>query len=223
MTSSSRRYYRLCLVFSPSTFLCPLLSVCQSLPLVLSLLSRTGWRAPGGQRATRQTMPLVLAFLLSSVVSWGRLAGVGAGGAWRLVQLPCAPTTPLAGLEDLLGSVLTRLWVLWTWKQLLFSVFTDVHTSAGGCPLTQLFEAAVVLDVVALVLEELDDGVFGQVKLCWQGVDSLLVWVQSNILDEALQDAQGLQRNLECTSQVSGWMLGKRMWMKTNRTICQNA
>lgn len=181
--------------------------MCQSLPLVVSLLSGTGWRAPWGQWATRSAMPLVLAFLLNDIGPWRRMAWVGTGGGRRLVKPPCAPTTPLCGLEDLLSSVLTWLWVLWAWKQLLLSVFTDVHTSAGGSPLTQLLEAAVVLDVVALVLEELYDRVFGQVELCWQGVDGLLVWVQSNILDEALQDTQGLQGNLEKTqSQDSGWI-----------------
>lgn len=56
-----------------------------------------------------------------------------------------------------------------------------------------------MLDMVPLVLEELDNGVFGEVKLCRQGVNGLLVWVQANILDEALQDTQGLQGNLEYT------------------------
>lgn len=55
----------------------------------------------------------------------------------------------------------------------------------------------MVLDMVALVLEELDDSVLGEVQLCRQGVNGLLVRVQPNILDEALQDAQGLQRDLE--------------------------
>lgn len=183
-------------------------SVCLSLPWVLSLLSRTGWRALVGQRAPRPAVPLVLSFVLSSIGPWGWLAGVGAkGGDWSLVLSPCTPTTPLCGLEDLLSSILTWLWVLWAWKQLLFSVFTDVHASTGSCPLTQLLEAAMVFDMVTLILEELDDGVFGQVKLCRQGMDSLLVWVQSNILNEALQDAQGLQRNLEGTSQDSAWLL----------------
>lgn len=47
-------------------------------------------------------------------------------------------------------------------------------------------------------------------------MDSLLVWVQSNILDEAVKDAQGFQRNLECTSQVLGLCCGvlKAIWMK---------
>ena len=187
--------------FSLSCFLslCSLLSACQSLPLVVSLLSGTGWRAPGSQWATRSAMPLVLAFLLNDAGPWRCLAWVGARGGRGLVQPPCAPTTPLCGLEDLLSSILTWLWVLWAWKQLLLSVFTDVHTSAGSSPLTQLFEATMVLDVVTLVLEELYDRVFGQVELCWQGVDGLLVWVQSNILDEALQDTQCLQGNLENT------------------------
>lgn len=179
-------------------FLGPFLSVYQSLPLVVSLLSGTGWGAPRGHVASRPPVTLVFTLLMSWVVSWGQLAGVGAGGSRRP---PCAPTTSLCRLVDLLRSILTGLWVLWAWKQLFFSVFAYVHTSAGGSPLTQLLEATVVLNMVTLVLKELDDGVFGQVKLCWQGVDGLLIWVQANILDEALQDTQGLQGNLECTQQ----------------------
>lgn len=49
----------------------------------------------------------------------------------------------------------------------------------------------LVLAVVALVLEELDDGVFGEVQLSRQGVDGLLVRVQTHVLDEALEDSQG--------------------------------
>lgn len=53
-----------------------------------------------------------------------------------------------------------------------------------------------VIDVEALVLEELDDGELGQVQLGRQGVDGLLVGVQAHVLDEALQDAQSLQGDL---------------------------
>ena len=69
--------------------------------------------------------------------------------------------------------------------------------AAGRGPLAQLLEAAVMLDVVALVLEELDYGVLGQVQLGRQGVDGLLVRVQPHVLDEALQDGQCLQRDLD--------------------------
>ncbi len=53
-----------------------------------------------------------------------------------------------------------------------------------------------MIDVEALVLEELDDGELGQVQLGRQGVDGLLVGVQAYVLDEALQDAQRLQGDL---------------------------
>lgn len=53
-----------------------------------------------------------------------------------------------------------------------------------------------MIDVEALVLEELDDSEFGQVQLSREGVNGLLVGVEAHVLDEALQDAQGLQRDL---------------------------
>lgn len=56
-----------------------------------------------------------------------------------------------------------------------------------------------MIDVEALVLEELDDGELGEVQLGRQGVDGLLVGVETHILDEALQDAQGLQGDLPST------------------------
>lgn len=56
----------------------------------------------------------------------------------------------------------------------------------------RLFQLAGVVDIEALVLEELDDGVFGQVQLCRERVDGLLVRIQAHILNEALQDAQRL-------------------------------
>lgn len=174
------------------------LPVHQSLPLVVRLLSRTGWGAPRGHVASGPAVTLFFTLLVSRVDSWGQLAGVGAGGGRRS---SCAPTTALCGLVDLLCSVLAGLWVLRAWEQLFFSVFAHVHTAAGRGPLTQLLQATMVLDVVALVLKKLDDCVFGQVELCRQSVNGLLVWVQANILDEALQDTQGLQGNLECTQQ----------------------
>lgn len=119
-----------------SCFLCPLLAEFQSLPLVFSLLPRTRWWTAGRQWATGPAMPLFLAFLLSIVGPWGRLAGVGTRWGWGLVQRSCAHTTPICWLEDLLSSILTWLWVLWAWKQFLLSVLTDVYASAGSCPLT---------------------------------------------------------------------------------------
>lgn len=53
-----------------------------------------------------------------------------------------------------------------------------------------------LVDIELLILEELDDGELGQVELGRQRVDSFLVWVQPHILDETLQDAQGLQGDL---------------------------
>lgn len=55
-----------------------------------------------------------------------------------------------------------------------------------------LFKFAGVVYIEALVLEEFDDGVFGQVQLCRERVYGLLVRIQTHVLDEALQDPQGL-------------------------------
>lgn len=163
-------------------------AVCQFLPLVVSLLLGTGRGAPRNQSAG----PFILALVLSNIVTWGWLSGGGAGGGQRLVQPPCAPTAPLCCLVDLLSPILTRLWILRAREQLLVSVFAHVNPSTGSRPVPQLFKAPVVLDVIALVLEELNDCVFGEVKLCRQGVDCLLIGVQAHILDEALQYAKGL-------------------------------
>lgn len=50
--------------------------------------------------------------------------------------------------------------------------------------------------MVPLVLEELDDGVFGKIQLSRKSVDGLLIWVQAHIVNEALEDPQGFQRDL---------------------------
>lgn len=57
-----------------------------------------------------------------------------------------------------------------------------------------------MINVETLVLEELNDGELGQVKLGRQGVDCLLVRVKAHILDEALQNAQSLQGDLATAS-----------------------
>lgn len=59
-----------------------------------------------------------------------------------------------------------------------------------------LWRLGRVIDVEALVLEELDDGELGEIQLGRQGVDGLLVGVQADVLDEALQDSQSLQGDL---------------------------
>ena len=53
-----------------------------------------------------------------------------------------------------------------------------------------------MVDIKALVLEELDDGELGQVQLGRQRVNGLLIRIQAHVLDEALEDAQGLQGDL---------------------------
>lgn len=68
-----------------------------------------------------------------------------------------------------------------------------VVTGLSGC-------LGRVIHIEALVLEELDDGELGQVQLGRQGVDGLLVRVESHVLDEALQDAQSLQGDLPSSS-----------------------
>jgi hypothetical protein len=49
----------------------------------------------------------------------------------------------------------------------------------------------MVLHVVPLVLEELDDGVFGEIQLGRERVDGFLVGVEAYVMDKALQDPQG--------------------------------
>lgn len=67
----------------------------------------------------------------------------------------------------------------------------------------RLFQLAGVVDVEALVLEELDDGVFGQVQLCRERVDGLLVRIQAHVLNEALQDAQRLHGDAVALSTLA--------------------
>lgn len=45
--------------------------------------------------------------------------------------------------------------------------------------------------MVPLVLEELDDGVLGEIQLGREGVDGFLVGVEADVVDETLQDTQG--------------------------------
>lgn len=73
-------------------------------------------------------------------------------------------------------------------QTLILVVVVVVVWEADG----RLFELAGVVYIEALVLEEFDDGVFGQVQLCRERVYGLLVRIQTHVLDEALQDPQGL-------------------------------
>lgn len=66
---------------------------------------------------------------------------------------------------------------------------------AGTGAVSELPGLVVVLDVVALILKELDDGVLGEIELSGQSVDGLLVGIQAHVADEALQDSQSLQRD----------------------------
>lgn len=65
-------------------------------------------------------------------------------------------------------------------------------------------ELPVMLHMVPLVLEELDDGVFGKIQLSRKSVDGLLIWVQAHIVNEALEDPQGFQRDLGARPRLFG-------------------
>lgn len=67
---------------------------------------------------------------------------------------------------------------------------------SGGGGVAVLRCLGRVIDIKALVLEELDDGELGQVQLGGERVDGLFVGVKAHVLDEALQDAQSLQGDL---------------------------
>lgn len=58
--------------------------------------------------------------------------------------------------------------------------------------------------MVPLVLEELDDGVFGEIQLGGECVDGFLVRIEAYIMDEALKDAQGFQRDLCARPRLFG-------------------
>lgn len=107
-------------------------------------------------------MAVALVFLLRRAGSCGCLGGAGRR---RPDQHPCADIASLCGLENLLCSILTGLRVLGAREELLLPVVTNVHASAGHGPVAWFFEASVVLDVVPLVLEEFNYGVFGQIEL----------------------------------------------------------
>lgn len=57
-------------------------------------------------------------------------------------------------------------------------------------------ELPMMLHVVPLVLEELDDGVFGEIQLGRKGVNSFLIGVQAHIMNKTLEDPQGFQGDL---------------------------
>lgn len=69
-------------------------------------------------------------------------------------------------------------------QQLLVLILGHVHHRAQV-----LLELPMMLHVVPLVLEELDDGVFGEIQLSRKSVDGFLVRVQAHVMDEALEDA----------------------------------
>lgn len=68
--------------------------------------------------------------------------------------------------------------------------------------------------MVPLVLEELDDGVFGEIQLSGEGVDGFLVGVEPHVVDKALEDAEGFQGDLGTgpwlfgTTVLGGWWRG---------------
>lgn len=74
-----------------------------------------------------------------------------------------------------------------------------VVVGVGGVVVGLLGCLGRMIDVKALVLEELDDGELGQVQLSGQRVDGLLVWIQTHVLYETLQDSQSLQGDLAST------------------------
>lgn len=110
------------------------------------------------------------------------LSLVGFGGRrLALLRVLLLPLHLVHLLRALLAVVLLRLG-----QQLLVLVLRHVH---GGAQV--LLQLPVMLHVVPLVLEELDDGVFGEIQLGREGVDGFLVGVEAHVVDEALQDAQG--------------------------------
>lgn len=131
--------------------------------------------------------------LFSLLLSLGLAHGVRFG---RQVLLDFNGEHGAVGLHALvqLGQQLALLEV----RQALVLVVV-VRGEAHG----RLFQLAGVVDVEALVLEELDDGVFGQVQLCRERVDGLLVRIQAHVLNEALQDAQRLHGDAVALSTLA--------------------
>lgn len=106
-------------------------------------------------------------------------------------------------LRALLAVILLRLC-----QQLLVLVLGHVH---GGA---QVFlELPMMLHMVPLVLEELDDGVFGEIQLGGKGVDGLLVRVQAHIMNKALEDSQRFQGDLCARTGLFGTtVFSRRRW-----------
>lgn len=73
----------------------------------------------------------------------------------------------------------------------------------------------MVLYVVALVLEELDDGVLGEIQLSREGVDGFLIRVEPHIMDKALQDTQSFQGDLGTRS----WLFGTTVLSRWRRSL----
>ena len=106
-------------------------------------------------------------------------------------------------LRAFLAVILLRLC-----QQLLVLILGHVHHRA------QVFlELPMMLHVVPLVLEELDDGVFGEIQLSRKSVDGFLVRVQAHIMDEALEDPEGFQRDLCARPRLFGaTVFSRRRW-----------
>lgn len=76
-----------------------------------------------------------------------------------------------------------------------------------------LLELPVVFHVVPLVLEELDDGVFGEIQLGRKSVNSFLIGVQAHIVNKTLEDPQGFQGDLCTRPRLFGTtVFGRRRW-----------
>lgn len=110
------------------------------------------------------------------------LSLVGFGGRrLALLRVLLLPLHLVHLLRALLAVILLRLG-----QQLFVLVLRHVHGRAQV-----LLQLPMMLHVVPLVLEELDDGVLGEIQLGRECVDGFLVGVEADIVDEALQDAQG--------------------------------
>lgn len=76
-----------------------------------------------------------------------------------------------------------------------------------------LLELPMMFHVVPLVLEKLDDGVFGEIQLSRKSVDSFLIGVEAHIMNEALEDTKGFQRDLRTRPRLFGTtVFGRRRW-----------